>query len=87
MENTYMNFSDFYRDLKQSNSNPRNKNMPSCLNTEYCVETPRNRNDGILTMAFVDMQPLDNVYSMSDAFISGTLFPNLDKPFYGGVCR
>ena len=87
MENTYMNFSDFYRDLKQNNSNHRNTNVPSCLSNNYCVETPRNRNDGILTMAFVDMQPLDNVYSMSDAFKSGTLFPNLDKPFFGGGCR
>ncbi|MBR4973407.1 MAG: spore coat associated protein CotJA [Clostridia bacterium] len=38
-------------------------------------------------MAFVDMQPFENVYSMSDAFSSGTLFPNLDKPFYGGRCK
>ena len=87
MENTYMNFSDFYRDLKLNNSNQRIKNMSSCLNTDYCVEIPHNRNDGILTMAFVDMQPFENVYSMSDAFSSGTLFPNLDKPFYGGRCR
>lgn len=87
MENTYMDFSKFYRDLNLKNSAKNPTNMPSCLNTDFCVETPQNRNDGILTMAFVDMQPLDTVYSMSDAYKSGTLFPNLDKRFWGGKCR
>lgn len=58
-----------------------------CLNTDYCVETPPDRNGGVLTMAFVDMQPLDTVYPNDTAFSSGTLFPNLDKPFYGGMKR
>lgn len=87
MENTYMNFSDFYRDLNHK-IGPRNStDMPSCLKTDYCVDTPNNRNDGILTMAFVDMQPLDTVYSLGDAFSNGTLFPNLNKRFWGGKCR
>lgn len=38
----------------------------------------------ILTMAFVNMQPLENVYELDDAIKQGTLFPNIDKPFYGG---
>ncbi len=38
----------------------------------------------ILTMAFVNIQPFDKVYSLSDAFEAGTLFPALNKPFFGG---
>ena len=38
----------------------------------------------ILTMAFVNMQPLDTVYSLSEAFRRGTLFPDIDKPFLAG---
>ncbi len=40
--------------------------------------------DGILTMAFVNMQPFDKVYSPADAFCAGTLFPALDKPLLVG---
>lgn len=38
----------------------------------------------ILAMAFVNMQPLDTVYSLSEAFRRGTLFPDLDKPLLVG---
>jgi hypothetical protein len=41
-------------------------------------------NNGILTMAFVDMQPLESVYESEKALERGTLFPNIDKPFFGG---
>ena len=59
--------------------------VPECINTDYCVDTPVARNGGILTMAFVDMQPLESFYPNEMAFSSGTLFPNIDKPFYGGM--
>jgi len=62
-------------------------NCPDCLNTDFCVATPTDRNNGILTMAFVDMQPLESVYPQETAFCNGTLFPNLNKPFYGGKQR
>ena len=87
MENTYIDFSKFYRDLNMKNPTKNIANTESCLNTDFCVASPENRNNGILTMAFVDMQPLDTVYSMSDAYRNGTLFPNLDKRFWGGKCR
>ncbi len=38
----------------------------------------------ILTMAFLEIQPLDAVYSLSEAFNSGTLFPDLNKPLLVG---
>jgi len=54
---------------------------------ETCAKEPAYRNDGILTMAFVDMQPLESVYPEDTALCKGTLFPNLDKPFFGGKKR
>ena len=58
--------------------------IPSCIDDDYCVASPMPRNNGILAMAFVDIQPIDNVYAQNIAFCKGTLFPNLDMPFYGG---
>lgn len=57
-----------------------------CINTDYCMQTPQ-KTEGVLTMAFVNMQPLESVYQTDMAFCNGTLFPNLDKPFYGGMKR
>ena len=71
-----------YRKMTSSNTM-----IPSCINTEYCLPTPTDMNCGILTMAFVDMQPLDSVYPANTAFKNGPLFPNIDKPFYGGMKR
>ena len=52
---------------------------------ENVMNTDCNGNfDGVLTMAFVNMQPLDTVYETEDGFCKGTIFPNIDKPFYGG---
>lgn len=36
-----------------------------------------------LTMAYVPIQQWKDVYSEPDALCRGTLFPELDKPFYG----
>ncbi len=36
-----------------------------------------------LTMAYVPVQKWTEVYSEPDALCRGTLFPELDKPFYG----
>lgn len=40
--------------------------------------------DDVLAMAFVNIQPLDTVYSLTEAFRRGTLFPDLDKPLLVG---
>lgn len=49
---------------------------------ENCAVS-QNDND-VLTMAFVNMQPFDAVYSLSDGLKAGTIFPDLDKPFLEG---
>ena len=39
-----------------------------------------------LTMVFINMQPSGGeVYPLEKAFCAGTLFPELDKPFLGGM--
>ena len=59
--------------------------MPQiCFNTDVCNAVPTQPSDGILTMAFVNVQPLDYVYDEAKAFENGTLFPNINKPFYYG---
>ena len=38
-------------------------------------------------MAYVPVQQeQDNVYSPDQGLVSGTMFPSLDKPFYGSKC-
>ncbi len=38
----------------------------------------------ILAMAFVNMQPLERLYNLEDAYRNGTLFEDLNKPYLGG---
>lgn len=37
----------------------------------------------VLAMAFVNSQPFAEIYGADDALKRGTLWKNLDKPFYG----
>jgi len=93
MDKRYMNLNEMYRDVSMNNfhsgrvvSNSQ-VNSPTCINTDYCTPTPRDKNNGILTMVFIDMQPLESVYSPEAALCNGTLFPNINKPFMGGMRR
>jgi len=62
------------------------KDSKECFNTDYCLKTNyTDDKSGILTMAFVNMQPLDSVYETEEGFPRGTIFPNIDKPLFGGM--
>ena len=63
--------------LEKYNQTNANKN-------EELTFSKNNNTNGVLTMAFVNIQPLDTVYETDDGFSKGTIFPNIDKPFYGG---
>ena len=39
--------------------------------------------DAVLAMAYVPMQELGLLYDEVDALDAGTLYPDLDKPFWG----
>lgn len=79
MDRKLFDMSEFYR----TNTNMQSEQFReehSQINTESggdCADP--------LTMVFINMQPLDSVYPLSEAFDAGTLFPNLNKPFYGGM--
>ena len=46
--------------------------------------TENDKDNQILTMAFVNMQPLDTLYETERGWSNGTIFPNLNKPFEAG---
>lgn len=53
-------------------------------NMKNCTKTCGNMVDDFkVTMAYVPWQHLDKVYEPAKALKAGTLFPELDKPFYG----
>ena len=82
MDRKMFDFNDF---RNRAMSNGEENSMPQiCLNTDVCNDTPLQNTDGVLTMTFVNMQPLDHVYDEAAAFVNGTLFPNINKPFYYG---
>lgn len=75
---------DMLEKYKQKNSDNTEKD-DICFDGNFCIDTDFNTNtDGILTMAFVNMQPIESIYKTDDAFPRGTIFPNIDKPFFGG---
>lgn len=89
MENKFYEFSEVYNTNVMNNSckDCKSGRIPSCINDDFCLAEPFVKNNGILTMAFVDMQPLESVYPENTAFCNGSLFPNITKPFYGGNKR
>jgi len=63
-----------------------NKNAMTIDHPEYFRDR-NNRNpvkeNLALAMAYVPMQCLKNAYSLEEALMQGTLFPELNKPFTG----
>ena len=51
-----------------------------------CNELPKLPYDTVLAMAYVPFQTELITYKSCEAFDNGTLFPELDKKFYGGKC-
>lgn len=79
MDRRMFDMSEFYR-VSSDMRSEQVKDERSCMNTETDEECT-----DPLTMVFINMQPLDRVYPLSQAFDEGTLFPNLNKPFLGGM--
>ena len=79
MDRRMFNMSEFYRVNADMPTDPI-RDERSCDK----VESSGNCADP-LTMVFINMQPLESVYPLNEAYEAGTLFPNLNKPFYGGM--
>ena len=83
MDRRAFDMMDFYGGYNHTDNSMDVDMAEPCFNPDYCVETSAG-NNGVLAMAFVDIQPLDSVYETEKALERGTLFPNIDKPFFGG---
>lgn len=75
-----------YNDFRNNNERTENFNVKPqiCFDTNACNPPETQNTTDVLTMAFVNMQPLDYVYDEATAFQNGSLFPNITKPFYYG---
>lgn len=51
-----------------------------------CEDLPKLPEDTVVAMAYVPFQTKLVTYSSEDALRNGTLFPELNKKFYGGKC-
>ncbi len=51
-----------------------------------CKKMPHLPTDTVIAMAYVPFQTEVITYTSDEAFCRGTLFPELDKEFYGGKC-
>lgn len=71
-------------ELYKQNNTEVKPNPEACVNTDFCKDTNYNVPNGeVLTMAFVNMQPIESVYETDEGFCRGTIFPNIDKPLSG----
>lgn len=91
MDKRYLSLTEMYRDASMNNMskkymyNTKMDTNPS-VDSDFCLTKSENTN-GILTMAFVNVQSLESVYSPENALCNGTLFPDINKPFMGGMVR
>lgn len=51
-----------------------------------CKKMPHLPEDTVVAMAYVPFQIELVTYTSEEGFSNGTLFPELDKKFYGGNC-
>lgn len=51
-----------------------------------CKEMPHLPENTVVAMAYVPFQTELITYTSEEGFCNGTLFPELDKKFYGGKC-
>lgn len=59
------------------------KNNSKCI----CENLPQMPENTVVTMAYVPMQTDLSTYPCNEALNNGTLFPELNKRFFGGKCN
>lgn len=85
MDKSIFDFLELQNKEKFNQMFSTNNVAKDCIKDDFCVVSSNENDSSVLTMAFVNMQPLDSVYELDEAFKNGTLFPNLNKRFYGGM--
>ena len=83
MDRKIFDFNDYRNYVTHDDGNIESKPQ-ICFDNNVCNPTEAQTTQDVLTMAFVNMQPLDYVYDEAKAFENGSLFPNITKPFYYG---
>ncbi len=83
MDRKMFDFNDYRHYVARDNANVDTKPQ-ICFDTNACNPPESQNTEDVLTMAFVNMQPLDYVFDEAQAFQNGSLFPNITKPFYYG---
>ena len=58
------------------------QNQCKCI----CKKMPHLPEDTVVAMAYVPFQTELVTYTSDEALCNGTLFPELDKKFFGGKC-
>lgn len=48
--------------------------------------TPQECDHMVLAMAYIPVQQFDTLFDIEAGFDSGTIYPELEKPFMGGGC-
>ena len=66
-----------FRTMQNGNQNNR---LEECIREDHADHMP-------LTMAYVPWQQFAETYEPAKALKVGTIFPELDKPFYGRRAR
>ena len=74
-----MDFDDFYTDCMQAIPP-----APSAISYPDMPALPANT---VVAMAYVPFQQFKSVYCAEEGLKSGTMFPELNKPFAGRKCQ
>lgn len=78
--------------IKHAEKNDCTCNIPNCSNaesnrdTQICETYPAEFNYA-LAMVYPPEQVWQNIYCVEEGFMVGTIFRELDKPFYGPRCH
>lgn len=83
MDRKMFDVTDYYSRAVREDVNSDSM-VENCFNADFCNPPPQQDVSDVLTMAFVNMQPIDYVFNEDEAFSNGSLFPNITKPFFGG---
>lgn len=87
MQDSYKDYSEFIRESMRQAECEYETTFEPC---EGCLSHDNRSNDCdcecnryLPAMVFIEMQNYGKIYNEAEALCRGTLFPALDKPFYG----
>ncbi|MBQ8836766.1 MAG: spore coat associated protein CotJA [Clostridia bacterium] len=70
----------------ENRTESNSKNMNSHCDDCHCGDYSNNDFNYSLAMVYSPEQEWQNLYCEEEGFMAGTIFKELDKPFYGAKC-